>query len=95
MKTYIEELKTIFPNIVYDDGQLFLDNEDWIENVPLSINDKPLNADSLISEYFDDWEIFDNPNEDDPVKEKMAQVNGHSYIKHRFDGDYKEAFKNI
>lgn len=92
MKTYIEDLKEIFPDLSYEDGYLF-HNEKALEKCDPYITE--IDAKNLIADYYEGRELCDNPNEPDPTKEVYVPVDGHTYIKYRFAGDYSEALNSI
>lgn len=87
MKTEIENLLAIYPELEYEDGFLYPNKDDdgYISK----------EADSLIAEFFEGREIPENPNEYDPEKMNYIPVSGLEYIKYRFNNDFNLALQEI
>jgi hypothetical protein len=83
-KSAIQELKDAYPHLTYEDGRLW-DGDELIEE----------DANSLIRDHFQDYEIIRPSPDNDPQKETIEKVSGRTYIEIHFYGDYEESFNQI
>lgn len=92
MKTEIEKLKEQYPELNYEDGYLYAtpDDEGYLHDKGV-----PLDGKHLIEEFFENREMPENPNENNPEKENYIPVSGRRYIHYYYNGDYSEALKEV
>jgi hypothetical protein len=88
MKKYlsaIDELKMAYPNLQYEDGSLF--NEDEL------ISDK---ADELIEDHFENHNVIDNDGSNNPEMDfERKASSGKEYVEIMCNNNYEESFLSI
>lgn len=93
MKTLLETLLELYPNLEYEDGFLY---PDFDEDGYLTDEDgKSLDGTAIVEEHFEGKEICTNPMEPDPRKEIYAPASGKENIEYWHSGDYNKALKSI
>lgn len=80
----IQDLKNIYPNLEYLNGELF-NAEELIDS----------DANELIEDHYDGDECYIGDGSNNPENDVLASLCGKDYIEARFDSDYDEAFQNI
>lgn len=80
----IEYLKALYPDLEYVDNILYLGEEVIQED-----------ADLLIEEYYDGWEVTKAHSSGNPELETFEEVDGEDYINIMFDGNYEMAYNEI
>lgn len=89
MKSDLENLKQLYPNMDYANGMLFKSKK---HSSALYTEEETT---AMIIEHYEGQTITVAHPSGDPQLEEFKEVNGVEYIEHTFNGNLEEAYKSI